>query len=434
MWTGSYKNTICQWGIGHGGFFTQRVEFESYDRPLTGPKARAGVLNMIYDCGASRSATPTKVLKASIDEYVNSLDNGERIDLLVISHFDSDHVNGLDYLSSKLNSGHHPVDRVWAPILSPFERLMVSVAFRAGGAVGGTYDRMLLDPAGYLGDLFPNAEIDFLESSTDPIALSRQTIDEEPAVDGRSVFTFSQGNPSPALIVKTNRKTIGSELWEVRPYVLKSTTVAAASVRMRTERLIGKALDKATPSDLARILADTTLVQDFHDALWGHHTTFYKRGFKPSGSRTPPNLSSICIYSGPVNPYDWCRHRAGWGSGVHGWLSALPVAPSWLGTGDAGFRRPVHIKSMVDVLSVNRMDRIGIASAPHHGSSHDSGPDFWNALPNARVVTTESKYRIGGTGQHHPHSLVVDELKVRQLHHHAAQEGVPFRWVDKRIR
>ena len=55
----------------------------------------------VYDCG---STAPKKVLKPAIERYRDMFE-GERLDLLCISHFDQDHVNGLALLLKDLHVG-----------------------------------------------------------------------------------------------------------------------------------------------------------------------------------------------------------------------------------------------------------------------------------------------------------------------------------------
>lgn len=70
--------------VGHGAFYTERFfDGENHDHPC---------FNVVYDCGTS---TSQKALRREIDNLFN---NGDRIDLLFISHFHDDHINGIDYL------------------------------------------------------------------------------------------------------------------------------------------------------------------------------------------------------------------------------------------------------------------------------------------------------------------------------------------------
>lgn len=71
--------------VGHGAFYTERF-FN---------KCGKNVFNMVYDCG---SLTESVNLHTIID---NEFQNDETIDLLFVSHFHADHVNGVMELARK---------------------------------------------------------------------------------------------------------------------------------------------------------------------------------------------------------------------------------------------------------------------------------------------------------------------------------------------
>lgn len=68
---------------GHGAFFTERIRQDGKDDFI-----------VVYDCGA-KDVEERKLLKKEVDEFFGS---NEIIDILFISHFDSDHVNGIEFL------------------------------------------------------------------------------------------------------------------------------------------------------------------------------------------------------------------------------------------------------------------------------------------------------------------------------------------------
>lgn len=71
--------------VGQGAFYS-----ESF---YTG----FGTFNMVYDCG-SMSKGVDNIISKSFDK-----DNGDDIDILFISHFDSDHVNKITLLKESVN-------------------------------------------------------------------------------------------------------------------------------------------------------------------------------------------------------------------------------------------------------------------------------------------------------------------------------------------
>lgn len=431
MWSGAYQNVTRQWAVGHGGFFTQRIEFTSYMRNPVIDRTRAGLLTMIYDCGAGRSAKPSQALKDAVDEFVSTRHADEMIDVIVISHLDRDHVNGLAYLSSALRQTNTHVRRVWMPMLSPMEALMVASTEAAEVGVNTDLVSLALNPTEFISDRFPDAELSRLTSSEEPIPLDLgidfETRQSGPDSFGRAVAVDVPGRSG--VYVRGLESNGRSTLWEVLPFVTASTSAASAVLEQDVRKLIGKDPNKADPHDALKLSANKALVNKFNKELKKH----MKTNKTVIGGQTASNLSSVCVYSGPVDPYDWCRHRAGWGNG-NAW--AVPVAPGWLGTGDASLSGGAAVRELTDKLTVQRMDRVGITSAPHHGSKHNSGAELWSALPNVRHVTTQANNVGGGSGNAHPHSEVLGELSSRNVSHHAttAQVGSEFDWVDRRLR
>ena len=73
------KRTI--WPVGHGGFYTEQFLL-----------CKGNLFTVAYDCGAKTK----KIFIDSINQ--SSIDSTHPIDLLFISHFHKDHINGLPYL------------------------------------------------------------------------------------------------------------------------------------------------------------------------------------------------------------------------------------------------------------------------------------------------------------------------------------------------
>ena len=67
--------------VGQGLFYSGKIESKNKE------------FNFIYDCGSEKE----NQLKEVISDYLNHL-NRKNIDMLVISHFHKDHINGLEYL------------------------------------------------------------------------------------------------------------------------------------------------------------------------------------------------------------------------------------------------------------------------------------------------------------------------------------------------
>lgn len=114
--------------VGQGLFYSGKIDMVGNGRRRT--------FNFIYDCGSLR--------KRNIDNCLNEYFDGisGEIDMLVISHFDKDHISGIDLLLEKMK-----IDTVILPYLLPIERL--SLALKGENAPSSYYD-FLSNPILYL--------------------------------------------------------------------------------------------------------------------------------------------------------------------------------------------------------------------------------------------------------------------------------------------
>lgn len=443
MWSGSYDFVLSQWGVGHGGFHSQSLVFQQRDRGPTRDVGAPFHLRVVYDCGSGRTRTARPALVAAVSRMLLEVPDASVIDLLVVSHFDQDHINGLALLSTELQRRQITVGRIWAPVLTGIEALIVAMQ-SAPGQRAGVAD-FLADPSEALEALFPGAEVLSLPPSTDAIP-TIEPPDDTPDPDQVDVAD-PDGDEGPIKVTlvdeavgaglkvraaRAGRPSVDEPLWELQPYISESSLQGAASVEAVVRAKLGKPVDECTLADVLSLRTDSAFMKQFNAAVKAHHAKT-PRGSRASNARTGPNLSTICLYSGPVSPYDWCRYRRGW-DGIGVAPEAVPIAPSWLGTGDAGLAAAQHVDAMRAVLGQSRLDRVGVASVPHHGSRLDSGGPLWDALTSLRRVTIEAAHQVGGQGNHHPHTPVLRELRSRRLKVHVAVDRADFRWYDRRIR
>lgn len=116
--------------VGQGCFYTATI-FHNPDAPF----------QLVYDCG---SLTGKGCLEPQISEFRRHVVGDRRtIDMLVISHLDADHVNGLKELMKGLITKH-----VFLPYFTPIERLLCALRFL--GDADESYFDFLSDPAKFL--------------------------------------------------------------------------------------------------------------------------------------------------------------------------------------------------------------------------------------------------------------------------------------------
>ena len=84
--------------VGQGAFYTERI------------RTNGKTFNIVYDCGSENRKNPTSVLKQEIASYYTK---GDTIDILFISHFDYDHINGINELIKHT----HKIKNIVVPLI-----------------------------------------------------------------------------------------------------------------------------------------------------------------------------------------------------------------------------------------------------------------------------------------------------------------------------
>lgn len=129
--------------VGHGAFYTERF----YD------EHNQNVANIVFDCGrfeAAKENWSSQLYKSWIEDYVKNrsgLASCDEIDILFISHFHTDHINGIDYLLR-----NYTVKKVVLPAidtLTVFESI-VYTDFIGGDVEVVDMSKMAFSPTGYM--------------------------------------------------------------------------------------------------------------------------------------------------------------------------------------------------------------------------------------------------------------------------------------------
>ncbi|MBO9566013.1 MAG: MBL fold metallo-hydrolase [Niastella sp.] len=205
--------------VGQGCFYTSKI---------AGYKKKP--FHFVYDCG---SDTDEKILMNEISQFANEVN--DLIDLVIVSHFDRDHINGISQLLRSVRGCR----RLIIPYCDPIERLFLLATY---SDADDFYYRLLQNPVEYFtgGDFnineiivvgTPDDEDDVKSSTTslvNQVAADADTdrlgftdhIDEE----GSANFSASieQGEKGSELQTKTTIKfyqipfrfTIGDKDWE----------------------------------------------------------------------------------------------------------------------------------------------------------------------------------------------------------------------------
>ena len=113
-------SNFCLRPVGQGLFYSGRISKEDNS------------FEFIYDCGGDKS-----IISNIVDDYLEY--SSKEIDMLVISHFDEDHINGLPYLLDKVKK----IKKIFIPYYDGISSYLLFLAYIYGN--GGNFSDKIDD-------------------------------------------------------------------------------------------------------------------------------------------------------------------------------------------------------------------------------------------------------------------------------------------------
>ena len=379
--------------VGQGGLhigalkiFTSDEIKPGYLALSTGVRAFSQAdLRYVYDCGSD----PKRLVNSGVEELHQACPDRD-LDLLFLSHFDRDHMNGIPKLLHKTKGFH--VDTIILPYIDAAARVAaLARAFAHTSDFGGSIDRffidMVFDPGGTLAQFRPR-QIVFIRGDDGDVPPDaeggpegRPGFDPELRAEGETrtidwlIKPAFPGDPQRPLILKMMAETgpstqievrnaaivahdpTWSVLWKFLPYVRTPDPADLAMFRTLVEVLFN------WPSgSFATHIGDPgvryKMVTKFREKM----SAIYKAAFKDK------NLGSMSLYSGPMDP-----------DAVDA-LAYDPLLPThdltkigWMGTGDAHLADPAE-RSAFTAFYGSDVDHVAGFTLPHHGAIKNSDP------------------------------------------------------------
>lgn len=357
--------------IGQGAFYFEKLE----DR-------NGNLITVVYDCGSSSSH---RILFSQIDDFFQK---GDEIDILFISHFDLDHINGILHLNDRCN-----IKKIIMPLISPNMWYLYALS--------------AINKDEYIIDF-----ISFIEGNRDKI-IEVKPYNIEGVQEGENYFlndlSANVNQIESGSHINVSRCTDGV-YWIYIPINFAHSDQELSKLKGN----ILSRLQKNGITDISQLNSD--VVARFNKEI--------RLGFKDADLKL--NENSLVVYSGPnkdMTQTDRYGHHICWSMGcrlieahyhrnipdfyLNRWRDAC------LFTGDAKLDID-RCNSVVKIIK-DLKSNIGTLQIPHHGSAHNfSGTDFENSfnLSLCNIFTfishgIKNRYR-------HPSSKVITDLF---LHH-----------------
>jgi|GEM_PF-1010272 len=422
-----YEIKRIQHPVGQGCFHS--FEISNKDQKFT----------YIYDCGSDNLTE----LHREIDVYTELYGN-DKIDLLVLSHLDNDHVNGVERLLANID-----VETVMLPYLHFWERLyLFSDACHNKSLTTGYFD-LVADPVTWFQSRGAKRVV-FVSSSmggdepTNPDALSPLGPDfngdndsdhhfflkmrsykdgnyNRPDIKSSSEVSISFLPRSEEISIATNR----GPLWVIVPFnhpePVNFERFIKELKRLLRIRVLGKRNYFSVTKRIKKILSNKHLRKELADLYFL--------------IRKDRNLSSMSIYSGPARNdgrvYHRCRgikfeeqdelfefsqrrwfrrklrHRKY--QYFHEEMVRSGGKGGWLGTGDSNFNSRNRLQAFSDFYR-RHIGYVSTFLLPHHGSKNNfNGSSLKTQLDEVLGIAAASSSNTYG----HPDPILMHTLNYR---------------------
>lgn len=335
------------WSVGHGGFITEKILRRDGSKVFT----------VVYDCGS-------KSEKSIIQAINQSFEKDEVIDLLCLSHFHSDHINGVCHLL-----GHTRVMAIMVPEFN-HESLLGDFVIAAVSRTGAfnPSNPALLFLRSLIGPQHSELELPHIVR-----LLPDQTDNLEEAVDLSTLQLH--GN------IYSGTQIWADSKWMFIPYNIKMDDSLSEDVLSYLKKKLG-GNQTLSICEINNALADEQVFNDVQ--------RFYRKCLKDA------NHSSMVLYSGRPYPKE------------KSWDNAL-----YMGDYNANVKNVDELRRVMN----KRFDRIGLIQVPHHGSSRNYSKT--SSLYDNGVIAVTFASEDSPT---HPAQVIVDDI----VSHHGISMKVTY--------
>ena len=378
------------WNVGQGLFSSGRIQM-----------GNAPAFHWVYDCGTNSSP---KLIQNAIQKY-NQQENNADIDLLVLSHFDKDHISGVKEL---LKNGRK-IKRWVVPYYPLWQRLVIAslLEIQPDDEEWAFYQ----NPIQYFKTDFAEElkETQFLllpaKENENEISISLEPSNFDDVLSFETTKKLSDEfdnleqnvhwlNPNKALLLRKGEEQFEFVLYNVPFHLLAKVPTNLTAFQKQVEQIIQSHQSNST---------------DPTPALKTLYTLAFGNGSKNK------NIISQYLYIRNIKPPSF------WGMGNNhifdvsiGNENEIAVIPkdktknAILYTGDAFLNDLSLLTDLTQSLGVERMARIYCLQVPHHGSKHNWQQGLAKILsPCISVFSADSQRRKG-----HPHGEVLKDFAI----------------------
>lgn len=340
--------------VGQGAFYTETHQDQKC------------FSNIIYDCG---SKTPSINLKEIVEQVITTMYHS--IDILFISHFHADHINGIQYLIECLKKKKKIIQHVVIPFMTEEHKLLIKLYNTYSPNSSGNSYNVLID--------HPNT---FFEGSTIHTVMP---IGYESESELNRSNSINSGEPFMPDILKEHApnwhfipfnychdERINAFKKELKKNGVDYSKLSNEGYILKNQQKITKACSKVRPGDV--------------------------------------NSNSLIVFSGPFKD------------------DTSSAQPSCLYTGDANLKNK-HLISDLQRKIGKDYSSLGCIQIPHHGSKDNFSAQVYSGITSLPV----SVISCGISNQYgHPSDKVVKSVGLHSSALHIITENKGSQFIQEK--
>lgn len=426
-----------QYGVGQGGFHLQEIS-------LAGKKSDKSSFRFVYDCGGK-----TDIVKWCIQHAIRR-NQVLTLNAVYISHFEDDHVNGLEELCKMAT-----VERLFVPYIDVQIAIhLIAKQIAAGVEITTEYVSTLFAVA--RGESIYDVPVTRIApegNESSPLDQSETTFEINPREIEADIPTRVTITNKDTIRLKTGKqKQIIWELvhWCYTPYPNLSATVLnklTTKFPDFNKEILPGLLSGAKAAEANKsenwIQKHQRQIKDCYNEAFREVNRVLK-----GKSKIPlnHNVASLCLFSGPV-PNTSRPMSFGSFSNISYHSCKFPCSincmecddfevdcccqgaksGAWLSTGDAMLQRTDVWEMFVKFFDY-RLNACATVVIPHHGANSRTSHNYNEALVKPRRNCVIS---AGATnGYHHPHISVVHDILEKGGILRLVSENYPLGFIE----
>lgn len=347
----------------------------------------------VYDCGKGRGTSTSGSLKNIIDSELGT--DGKAVDFLFLSHFDSDHINGLSHLiaTGLVNNNDTTVflPLIQAPHIYLYEHINNLHIF----------DTINILKQHGIKIIFVRPDAQYGENE---VAGSGEE-NPEPEYSKGCVINDSYTNLQPSYQ--------GNPLWRYIPFYLQDNGVYKEFlIHVQTNNPFG-----ITEQDFPNFVAWT---DDMKTWLKKRYVSFRNTKGQYDPKVSPINMNAMLLISDKTTGAQ-IQGTIISNAHLHDATMSLPnqIGCSALYTSDTGLNRP-NCFNRVRLAILNQIDgrMAGLFQLPHHASPHCYNSKIFSQMPfdvafcnckqNSKNPAYCAQYEVDARNTHKPYAIVDD--------------------------